>query len=216
MSEVLDTSINSINVQNKVHENVENIISENGSNLEIVDELINYENNNDDNNDKISHTSVDILLENTLIELLKTYFRNEQGNLKIDMTINDDVIRVIHHIIEFSPDIFSNIEKSIVDIIRDEQINSNDIPHLLVIIKELYKLIHSLKKIKVSAKQCIDITASILKCVIHILILEGKVHVKGNNQEDFLSKLNLLIDSCVELLGYAQTLNNNCFSCFGR
>lgn len=224
MSEVIDVSINHVNEQDKVPENIQEIMSENSSNLAVIDELVkdadnkvndnNDNKDNNDNNDKLSVTSVDVLLENTILDLLKTYLRNEEGNFKVDLNINDEVIRVIHHIIDFYPDMFTNIEKSVVDIVKDGKINGNDIPHLLVIVKELYRLMYSSKKIKMNAKKCIDITASVLKCVVHILVLERKIHIEEDKQEEFLSQINVLIDSCVDLLGYAKTINKNCFSCF--
>ena len=218
MSEVIDVSINHVNDQDKVPENIQEIMSENSSNLDVVDELVkdadNKVNDNNDNNDQLSVTSVDVLLENTILDLLKTYLRNEEGNFKVDLNINDEVIRVIHHIIDFYPDMFTNIEKSVVDIVKDGKINGNDIPHLLVIVKELYRLMYSSKKIKMNAKKYIDITASVLKCVIHILVLERKIHIEQDKQEEFLNQINILIDSCVDLLGYAKTINKNCFSCF--
>lgn len=221
MSEVIDVSINHVNEQDKVPENIQEIMSENSSNLAVVDEFVkdadnkvNDNKDNNDNNDQLSVTSVDVLLENTILDLLKTYLRNEEGNFKVDLNINDEVIRVIHHIIDFYPDMFTNIEKSVVDIVKDGKINGNDIPHLLVIVKELYRLMYSSKKIKMNAKKCIDITASVLKCVIHILVLERKIHIEEDKQEEFLSQINVLIDSCVDLLGYAKTINKNCFSCF--
>jgi hypothetical protein len=212
MSEVIDINANRVNEQDKIPENnIQDVMSENSSNL-AIDELIKND-NTVDNNDKTSVTSLDILLENKLIDLLKTYLKQED-DFKVELTVNDEVIRVIHHIIEYYPDMFTNIEKSVVDIVKDGKINGNDIPHLLVIVKELYRLIYSSKKIKVSANKCIDITSSILKCVIHILVLEGKIYIEQDKQEEFLSQINLLIDSCVDLLGYAKTINKNCFSCF--
>lgn len=219
MSEVIDISVNHANDQDKVpekvSENIEEIMSENSSNLVVIDELVKHDDNNlNDNNDQTSVTSVDILLENTILDLLKTYLRNEEGNFKVDLNIDDEVIRVIHHIIDFYPNMFTNIEKSVVDIIKDGKINGNDIPHLLVIVKELYRLMYSSKKIKINAKKCIFITASVLKCVVYILVLERKIYIEQDKQEDFLSQINILIDSCVDLLGYAKTINKNCSSCF--
>ncbi len=116
MSEVIDTSINHVNEQDKVPENIQEIMSENSSNLAVIDELVkdvdnnlNDNKDNNDNNEQLSVTSVDVLLENTIVDLLKTYLRNEEGNFKVDLNINDEVIRVIYHIIDFYPDMFTNI-----------------------------------------------------------------------------------------------------------
>ena len=93
-----------------------------------------------------------------------------------------------------------------METIKDGKIDSKDIPNLIIIIQSLYQFIYSLKDVKFDAKKRADITASSLKVILRLLVLERKIKIDEENQEEVLSQINTLIDSCISLLNYSKSL----------
>jgi hypothetical protein len=63
----------------------------------------------------------------------------KNGNLNKDIKIvlNTEVKDIIIKIIDLSPDFLDDIEKPILKIVKDNKIDSNDLPQLILLIQNL-------------------------------------------------------------------------------
>jgi hypothetical protein len=146
------------------------------------------------------------IVEQTLVDLVKKYLENEEMKKQISISLTPEVINVINNIISLSPNTLTDIEKSAVEIINDSKIDSKDVPNLIIIIQRLYQFIYSLKSAKFDTEKRANITASTLKYILHLLVLERKIKIEEDKQAAFLTQTDLLIDSCIGLLNYSKTL----------
>jgi hypothetical protein len=161
---------------------------------------------------EISTNDVSIIIEQTFIDLVKKSLETEEMKKKFSIPLTPEVISTINNIINLTPNILTDIEKAMVETIKDGKIDSKDIPNLIIIIQSLYQFIYSLKDLKFDAKKRADMTASSLKFILHLLVLERKIKIDEEDQEMMLSQINALIDSCISLLSYSKSLKpKRCF-----
>ncbi len=147
-----------------------------------------------------------IVVEQTFIELLKKTIHNENIKQTYNISLTPEVINIINNIISLNPTILTDIEKTLFDVIKDSTIDINDIPNFIVIIKQIYQVIYSSKNVKLDSNKRNNITSTILKYIIHLLVLERKIQIDENKQTEFLVKTDILIETCVDLLSYSKSL----------
>jgi len=164
---------------------------------------------------EISTNDVSTIIEETFIDLVKKSLETEEMKKKFSIPLTPEVISIINNIINQTPNILTDIEKAMMETIKDGKIDSKDIPNLIIIIQSLYQFIYSLKDVKFDAKKRSDMTASSLKFIIRFLVLKRKIKIDEENQEELLSQINTLIDSCISLLSYSKSLKpKSCFKKF--
>lgn len=160
----------------------------------------------------VSTNDVSTIIEQTFIDLVKKSLETEEMKKKFSIPLTPEVISIINNIINLTPNILTDIEKAMMETIKDGKIDSKDIPNLIIIIQSLYQFIYSLKNVKFDAKKRADMTASSLKFILHLLVLERKIKIEEEDQEEMLSQINSLIDSCISLLSYSKSLKpKKCF-----
>ena len=189
-----------INVQeNHVEEPLINI-EEN----HVLEPVVSLQENISNNVDNSNIENVEIInSEKTFIELIKLYFDNEEFKKKLSFEISKDTVNIINHIISLTHYTLSDVEKSVSDIIKDNKVDSKDVPQFIVIIQTIYLIIYDIRKDNVyiaDYKKRAEFTCNVLKFLVHVLVLEGKVKVDENSQSELLNNINTLIDSCVNLL----------------
>lgn len=153
-----------------------------------------------------SNVSLGLTGEQALIDLIKIAIINEDIKNKISIKLTSEIINLINNIISLSPGSLSDIEKSIKDVIKDEKIDTNDIPNLIVLIQLVYRLIYSIKNTKFDNKKRADTTSIVIKFIIHLLVLERKIEIPQEKHIDFLSSIDMLIDNCCELLSLSKLI----------
>jgi hypothetical protein len=159
------------------------------------------------------NTSIlDNIVTKHIIDLFKTYLENNDMKNKIAIPLTPEITSVINNIISLSPNTLIDISVALIEIVNDGKIDMSDIPNIIIVTQKLYQTIYSLRNIKFDRKKITDITSSILKFFIHFLVLERKIMIEQNKQADFLSQIDVLIDSCVGLLSYSKSLKTKrCF-----
>jgi hypothetical protein len=155
------------------------------------------------------------IIEQTFIDLVMKYLENENMKKKVIITLTPEITSVIKNIISLSPDTLTDIEKAMIETIKDGKIDTKDIPNIIVVIQRIYQFIYSLKDAKFDAKKRADITSTLLKYILHILVLERKIKIDEDQQGEFFIQTYYLIDSCVGLLSFPKSLKTkSCFKMF--
>lgn len=131
-----------------------------------------------------------------IIESLVSYHCKTKTNIQLD----DKTKSIITKILQFSPGFLSEIESVLTEIVKDNKIDSNDIPSLIVLVQKLYELIYKAKNIHLDSEKTAELCGTVLKFMVHKLVEERKIKIDEANQEALLTLTDKLIDSCVGLL----------------
>jgi hypothetical protein len=129
--------------------------------------------------------------EKTLLILVNESLSSEEIKNKLSIKLSSQDISFISKIISLTPDALNDVEKALNDIIKDGKIDSKDIPQFIVIIQRIYQIIYNFK---LDSKKCMEMTSTILKYIVHLLVLE------------FLKESDALIDACVGLLSFPKSI----------
>jgi hypothetical protein len=122
--------------------------------------------------------------------------------MKSQVNLTPELIATIKNILSVSPDTFNDIEKAVGDIIKDGKIDSKDIPQFIVVVQKIYQIVYSLK----DTKKRSEMTCSVLKFVVHLLVLERKIIIEEDKETHFLTDCDLLIDACIGLLNFPKSI----------
>ena len=129
----------------------------------------------------------------------------KMNELKVNLKLTNEFIELMKKINEVYPDLLKEIDISLIDIIADKVIDSNDIPRLIVLVKNIYKKFSDQDKFKKINKITLEDSINFIKNLILILIELG--HIKVNDKE----KVILIIDLCIDLLTSSIDLNQSLF-----
>lgn len=141
----------------------------------------------------------------TLSEILLGIFKKDKIK-ELSVLLNKESVSILIKILDSTPELFDDIEKTLVEIVKDNKIDSSDLPNLIILIQKLYEFIHKIKDMKLDNKKRAEFCSEILKYIVHILIVERKIRVDEDKQALFIELTNKLIDSCVGLLFLNKTL----------
>jgi hypothetical protein len=134
--------------------------------------------------------------------------RTVKNNL-VDITdlqnsLNNEVINIYNRI--------DDVEKSLLEVVKDGKIDSNDLPYLILLIQKLYEIVYAVKDIKLDGNKRALISAELLKFISHYLIIERRIEIANDIQSQFLDQIDKLIDSCVGLLSFSKSIKvRGCF-----
>lgn len=150
------------------------------------------------NNPIIEKTLCDYLLEIT----------KQDTHKELSILLDNESVDTIITILETSPALFLDIEKTLISIIKDNTIDTNDMPQIITLIKNICSFVYKIKHNKLNNKKRSEICSEILKLCLHVLLVENKIKL----DEDKKKMVDNLIDSCVSLLFYPKTLKSiGCF-----
>ena len=158
-------------------------------------------------------TEVDINLEvKTLLDLLVS----EDIRKKINIKLDDTSIKVINKVLIKSPDFVKDIENAFVEIVKDNKIDSSDLPNLIVLVQKLYELVYKAKDIKLDTTKRAEVCGTVLKFIIYVLVEERKIKLDEDKKIAFLVSTKKLIDSCISLLSFSRILKgSSCLKILG-
>ena len=129
----------------------------------------------------------------------------KMNELKVNLKLTNEFIELMKKMNEVYPDLLKEIDISLIDIIADKVIDSNDIPRLIVLVKNIYKKFSEQDKFKKINKITLEDSINFIKNLILILIELG--HIKVNDKE----KVILIIDLCIDLLTSSIDLSQSLF-----
>lgn len=150
--------------------------------------------------------AVETVVTKTLSELFLDIIKNGLLNKDIKIVLSKEATDIIIKIINITPNFLDDVEKSLLSVIKDGKIDSNDLPHLVILIQKLYEIVYSIKEVKLDGKKRAVICAEILKLLCHYLIIERRIQIDSDIQSAFLEQIDKLIDSCVGLLSFSKSI----------
>ena len=124
----------------------------------------------------------------------------------LKIVISKSASNMITAIASSSPAVLDDIKKSLLEVIKDNKIDSSDIPHLISIIQSLYEIVCNLKEFHLDSQSRASICAEVLKFISHYLILDDQLSVDKLDQMTFLNQIDTLIDSCAGLLSFSSAI----------
>ena len=135
-----------------------------------------------------------------IIESLVSY----ECKTKLNIQLDEKTQSIINKVLKISPGFLNEIETVFIEIVKDNKIDSNDIPNLIVLVQKLYELIYKAKDIHLDSKKTADACGTLLKFIVHKLVEERKIKIDEANQDAFFALTDKLIDSCVSLLSFPK------------
>lgn len=161
-------------------------------------------NSNPEKNIEESVESPDIVLsiedekKNTaMLNMIVDLFLNEEQleKIKVDLKLEDKQLLFIQKVSELVPSLFDDLNDSILEIYKDKMINTDDIPALIVLMKNSYKKFNDNKELSKHVKNItIEDSIHFIKNVILITIELDYLKVDKKDQ------VLLIIDICIDLL----------------
>ena len=133
---------------------------------------------------------------------------------KYDIKLNPELIGILTSIIKNNPDQFSTIEESFKNILKDGKIDSSDIPYLMELLSDIYKIIVNLK-IDNDKSSPSELCGQIVKLILNIMITEKFIVIE--NEVEMKKSFNTLVDSSVMLItlsGYNGKIKSFFGCCF--
>ena len=153
--------------------------------------------------------SVVEVLENTFVSIVEKSLTSliiRDKLIKTQINLTPELIEIVKKILSASPDCFNDIEKAVNEIIKDGKIDSKDIPQFIIVVQNLYQIIYGLKDIKLDAKKRSEFSATVLKYIVHLLVVERKIQVEEEKETQFLTDCDALIDACIGLLSFPKSI----------
>jgi hypothetical protein len=71
--------------------------------------------------------------------IMKKHMEEENNSSKLGIQLSKEIVEIINKIINKTPSFLSEIEKSVSEVIKDNKIDTNDIPEFVIIVQILYE-----------------------------------------------------------------------------
>jgi vacuolar-type H+-ATPase subunit H len=151
----------------------------------------------------------------SLAGLIVAAINPEGGGRDLKMVISKDASNIMSTVAASRPAILDDIKKSLVEVTRDNKVNSTDIPQFIAMFQSLHDFVCSLKEFKPDIKSKAEICATVFKIITHFLILDDQICADNADKTLLLTQLDDLIDSGVDLLAHVPTIKlKGCFFSF--
>jgi hypothetical protein len=155
---------------------------------------------------------------NDLLNMMYTFVNNhlQIDNIKTKIGITDKSIKIINVFLKICPDIFTQIETNINQILIDDIIDIHDIPIIIVMIKDIYNINY-----KTLGKNVTQITFTQEELIIFIqdiilIMIEFEYILVSNKQKTInmvKSSINLLSSSLEHASTIFNLINRYCCCC---
>jgi len=150
---------------------------------------------------------IKLVIQPLLADILKELISNNEKLNELSLNIDNQTRDVLTYLLDKYPEYFSNFQTLIELIIEDGKININDITNIIKLLTRLYELI---KNINLDYETSLKVSGDILKFVIHYLIKEKKIVLMKMEEAIVLSSINMLIDTCLELMRQNKQIEKGC------
>lgn len=140
-------------------------------------------------------SDVQLVVSDLVFETVKNYMDTKD----VRLNLNNNTIYIINRVLEQFPELFQNIDKHINVIIEDGKFDINDVPQIVLMIKDIINGdVKKFKKLKIRRSDAILLIEGILTILIDCDVLKT-----GNNKDSIKTLLRL----CVQILDAGVNLN---------
>lgn len=117
--------------------------------------------------------------------------------------LTQELTKILQSIVQSNASFFFEIEESFKRIVKDNKIDSQDVPELMSIFSSVYELIFSLK-FKISAIETSNICGELIKLAFNVMLLEDLLIF---DEKELTRKMfNALVDSSISLMKLSKTV----------
>ena len=173
----------------------------------VVDEIVVdvSESNNDNviNENVINENVIVNESKNNLTIILLDSLEKNLGNISLSPT----EINMLKEFLSISPSSVEDINKCILEIIKDGKIDAMDIPSFLTIVKDIYILSH--KKITIKVSDLIETIGKLIKFIIQVVLVQNNLATT-----ELIQSLNGLIDITIDMIKFNPVIKSK--TCFFR
>lgn len=152
---------------------------------------------------------IKVVIQPLLADMLKQVISNNEKLNELSLNINSQTRETLVYLLDKYPEYFSNFKTLVELIIEDGKININDITNIIKLLSKLYELI---KNINLDYETSLKVSGDILKFIIHYLIKEKKIVLMKMEEALVLSSIDMLIDTCLELMRQNKQIEKGCSS----
>jgi hypothetical protein len=146
-------------------------------------------------------------------ELIKLTLSTSTFQDKYAIKLNPELILILNKIIHSNPEYFNKLEISFNQIIADQKIDFNDLPIIITLLSDLYKILYDHKINEIVKGLSVEKCVTILKFCINIILKENI-----NNEDTQISITNIidnLIDVSSQLIIMRKSLKGkSCYTIF--
>lgn len=129
--------------------------------------------------------------------LTELYGVDDYVNNFASLNIDEETTNLIKNILDKSPEVFKNISDRLSEILSDNVLNTDDVPILVKLIKDILNLsIPNLSDIELTVEKLINLVKKLLELLIN------KEYIKVENKEKVFTLLSIsfeLLSSSVDL-----------------
>ena len=166
----------------EVHES-EKLLNE--TQEELKNEVLSVDNN--EKNDVVQ----DLTQLATLVGLLLS---QDDKMKKYNIPVSHDVKMILFELLNVD-NYFDNVENIMKDIVHDDKIDAKDVPKIMLLLTELYKMLKNVKNIKFDEKLC----GEVLKTLFNLAMKEGLITINKEDME-LLKCLYEIVDTSISLM----------------
>ena len=141
--------------------------------------------------------------KNNLTIILLDSLEKNLGNISLSPT----EINMLKEFLSISPSSVEDINKCILEIIKDGKIDAMDIPSFLTIVKDIYILSH--KKITIKVSDLIETIGKLIKFIIQVVLVQNNLATT-----ELIQSLNGLIDITIDMIKFNPVIKSK--TCFFR
>ena len=142
--------------------------------------------------------------ESLIIDLLKLSIYNPGEKLSIKLPKN--VKDLLGKLMDGENTLFNKIETNLFNIVKDDTINTNDVPDFIIILIVVYETIYNNEKSKMKKDEVADTSGLVIKFILEVLVTENVLKIKDENKEKFLMDINRLVDTCITLVKLSKSV----------
>lgn len=152
-------------------------------------------------NEENAVVKVDLL---PFMDILKRAIQNE-NILNSYVSLDKKTVDLLLTIIDQNPEYFIGFETTLVNITKDNKVDSKDLPDIITMIQKFYEILFK-QEIKLDTIKCSEICGETTKLLIHVLVKNDKIKIDDEKKTEFLEQSDKLIDVCVNLLKLGKQL----------
>jgi len=141
-----------------------------------------------------------------------TFLSGFLGDKNIGLVIDHKTADNMRTILVQFPEIIADIDEHLMKILSDDVINMNDLPQIILLIKDVMNInAKDLKKMKITKKDVVNLIEKII-----IILIETNVIKTDDKKESFIVALKLgmdILESTIDISEKSGCWDWNCWNC---